>query len=76
MVEAGVLDEAAAERHSAPSHHQGVGAQPVLVLDKVTDRLVPDDLFLLCTDGLSKWYQKGESRKSCAAPPLRLVPQV
>jgi serine/threonine protein phosphatase PrpC len=76
MVEAGVLDEAAAERHSAANViTRAVGAQPVLVLDKVTDRLVPDDLFLLCTDGLSKMVPAREIAEILRSTPLRLVPQ-
>jgi serine/threonine-protein phosphatase Stp1 len=55
MVDAGLLAPEAAEHHPyANVITRAVGTAPELELDKVTDRLIPGDLFLLCTDGLSK----------------------
>ncbi len=55
MVDAGMLTPEAAERHPyANIITRAVGTSPELELDKLTDRLAPDDLFLLCSDGLSK----------------------
>jgi serine/threonine protein phosphatase PrpC len=76
MVEAGVLDEAAAEHHaSANIITRAVGAQPDLVLDKVSDRLAADDLFLLCTDGLSKMVPDREIAELLRGAPLPLIPE-
>jgi len=56
MVDAGELTPMEAERHPrANIITRAVGsAEPDLALDKVTDRLMPGDRFLLCTDGLCK----------------------
>src|SRR5205814_4573754 len=55
MVEAGLLTPEAAEHHPyANVITRAVGTSAELELDKVTDRLAPNDLYLLCTDGLSK----------------------
>lgn len=55
MVEAGLLTPEAAEHHPyANVITRAVGTSAELELDKVTDRLAANDLYLLCTDGLSK----------------------
>ncbi|MDO9708750.1 PP2C family protein-serine/threonine phosphatase [Paracraurococcus lichenis] len=54
MVDAGTLTPEAAEGHphsNVVTRALGVGD---LALEKVTDRLEPNDRFLLCSDGLSK----------------------
>jgi protein phosphatase/serine/threonine-protein phosphatase Stp1 len=61
MVEAGLLDEAEAERHpQANVITRAVGAPGQLDLDKVSDRVLPGDLFLLCSDGLFKALEEPE----------------
>jgi serine/threonine protein phosphatase PrpC len=55
MIDAGLLAPDAAERHPyANVITRAVGTSPLLELDKLTDRLAADDVYLLCTDGLSK----------------------
>ena len=55
MVEAGALRAEDAESHpNANVITRAVGSGDELDLDKVTDRLVPGDRFLLCSDGLCK----------------------
>jgi serine/threonine protein phosphatase PrpC len=55
MVDAGLLDETEAERHpQANVITRAVGAPGDLELDKTSDRILPGDLFLLCSDGLFK----------------------
>ncbi|MBB3896888.1 PP2C family protein-serine/threonine phosphatase [Roseococcus suduntuyensis] len=55
MVDSGLLAEAEAERHPhANVITRAVGQEGEVVLDKVADRLLPGDQFLLCSDGLFK----------------------
>ena len=55
MVDDGTLSEAEAEAHpQANVITRAVGARGELVLDKVSDRILPGDVFLLCSDGLFK----------------------
>jgi protein phosphatase/serine/threonine-protein phosphatase Stp1 len=55
MVEAGAIRAEDAESHpNANVITRAVGSGDELELDKVTDRLVPGDRFLLCSDGLCK----------------------
>jgi serine/threonine protein phosphatase Stp1 len=55
MVEAGAIRAEDAESHpNANVITRAVGSGDELDLDKVTDRLVPGDRFLLCSDGLCK----------------------
>ncbi|HEV7456591.1 MAG TPA: protein phosphatase 2C domain-containing protein [Roseococcus sp.] len=55
MVESGLLAEAEAERHPhANVITRAVGQEGDMVLDKVAERLLPGDQFLLCSDGLFK----------------------
>ncbi len=76
MVDAGLLDPAAAERHPlANIVTRAVGAAPELELDKVTDRLAAEDLFLLCSDGLSKMVADAEIAEVLARTPVAAAPQ-
>ncbi len=56
LVDAGVISEAEAEGHPrANVITRAVGVtDDALRLDKVTDRLLPGDRFLLCSDGICK----------------------
>ena len=55
MVDSGLLAEAEAERHPhANVITRAVGQEGEVVLDKVAERLLPGDQFLLCSDGLFK----------------------
>lgn len=75
MVDAGVLSEEEAERHPlANIITRAVGSQPDLELDKVTDRLAANDLFLLCSDGLSKMVPEGEIAAVLAVEPIAHIP--
>src|SRR5262249_8556192 len=75
LIEAGILDPATAEKHAAANViTRAVGAQPELVLDKVVDRLVPNDLFILCTDGLSEMVPQPVLAEIACATPLPQIP--
>lgn len=55
MVDAGLLTPDQAENHPLGNViTRAVGVGPVLELDKATDPLEQDDIFLLCSDGLFK----------------------
>jgi serine/threonine protein phosphatase PrpC len=55
MVDAGMLTPDEAESHPLSNViTRAVGVGPVLELDKATDPLEQDDIFLLCSDGLFK----------------------
>ncbi|MFA5122708.1 PP2C family serine/threonine-protein phosphatase [Zavarzinia sp.] len=55
MVEKGLISAAEAENHPRGNVvTRAVGADDMLMLDKVNDRIQADDVFLLCSDGLSK----------------------
>jgi protein phosphatase/serine/threonine-protein phosphatase Stp1 len=55
MVDAGEIDAAEAERHPrANVITRAVGAAGELVLDKVADRILPGDRYMLCSDGVFK----------------------
>ena len=61
MVDAGLLAPEAAERHPyANVITRAVGTSPNLELDKLTDRIAAGDIYLLCTDGLSKMVSDEE----------------
>jgi len=61
LVDAGLLSAAEAERHPmANVITRAVGAHDDLRLDKITDALAEDDVFLICTDGLSKLVPEAE----------------
>jgi protein phosphatase/serine/threonine-protein phosphatase Stp1 len=68
MVERGVIDEDSAESHPhANVITRAVGADGELDLEKVSARIAPDDLFLLCSDGLFKALPEGEIAAILAA---------
>ena len=55
LVQAGLIDDGDAEAHpQANVITRAVGAHGDLELDKVSARIAPGDLFLLCSDGLFK----------------------
>jgi protein phosphatase/serine/threonine-protein phosphatase Stp1 len=55
MVDAGALTEEEAEAHpQANVITRAIGARGELQLDKLSDRILPGDVFLLCSDGLFK----------------------
>ena len=61
MVESGMLAPDEAEGHpQANIITRAVGSQDALELDKVTGRLQPGDMLLLCTDGLFKALRESE----------------
>lgn len=61
MVDAGSLSEAEAERHPrANVITRAVGGRGELELDKAHGRLLPEDRFLLCSDGLFKELPESE----------------
>ncbi|MBV9734348.1 MAG: serine/threonine-protein phosphatase [Acidisphaera sp.] len=61
LVEAGAITAEQAERHPhANVITRAIGADVELELDKVTDRLLPGDRFLLCSDGVSKTLPEAE----------------
>ena len=60
MVEAGQLREDEAELHpQANVITRAVGQPGAMALDKVADRVLPGDCFLLCSDGLFKALEEG-----------------
>jgi protein phosphatase/serine/threonine-protein phosphatase Stp1 len=55
LVDAGEISEEEALRHPrANVVTRAVGADDDITLDKVVDKLLPGDLFLLCSDGVDK----------------------
>lgn len=55
LVDAGEITQDQALRHPrANVVTRAVGADDAIALDKVVDRLLPNDLFLLCSDGIDK----------------------
>jgi protein phosphatase/serine/threonine-protein phosphatase Stp1 len=61
MVDAGVLTAQEAERHPmANVITRAVGTQDSVALDQISDALAPGDIFLVCTDGLSKMVPEPE----------------
>lgn len=55
MVDKGMITPEQAEHHPRGNVvTRAVGAADTIMLDKVNDRIQPGDLFLLCSDGLSK----------------------
>jgi protein phosphatase/serine/threonine-protein phosphatase Stp1 len=68
LVEAGLIDDSDAESHpQANVITRAVGAQGDLELDKVSARMAPRDLFLLCSDGLFKALPEAEMAALLAA---------
>jgi protein phosphatase/serine/threonine-protein phosphatase Stp1 len=61
LVDQGLLAEADAEGHpQANIITRAIGAEGELELDKVSARIAPGDLFLLCSDGLFKAIPEAE----------------
>jgi serine/threonine protein phosphatase PrpC len=76
MVDAGMLSQEAAEHHPyANIITRAVGTSAELELDKLTDRLATDDIFLLCSDGLSKMVGDDEIAAVLHRTPLTMAPQ-
>ena len=70
LVDSGVIAEEQACKHpNANMITRAVGAEGDLDLDKVSNRLLPGDRFLLCSDGLSKTLPEAELLRVFAAPP-------
>jgi serine/threonine-protein phosphatase Stp1 len=68
MVESGLLAREEAEGHpQANVITRAVGSQDALELDKVSGRLLPGDILLLCTDGLFKALPEAEIAQMLAA---------
>ena len=61
LVDQGLLDAEAAEQHpQANVITRAIGAHGELELDKVSARVAPGDVFLLCSDGLFKALAEAE----------------
>ncbi|HQT63792.1 MAG: protein phosphatase [Acidocella sp. 20-57-95] len=80
LVDSGNLNEADAEHHPhANIITRAVGAEEeTLELDKVIGRVEPGDIFLLCSDGLTKTLSNPElqtllSKQDSVPPPDRLI---
>lgn len=68
LVDAGTLSAADAEAHPQSNIiTRAVGAETDLVLDKVADRLLPGDRFLLCSDGVFKELPEAEIARLVAS---------
>ncbi len=71
LVDSGVIDADAAERHPAANViTRAVGAGDVLDLDLRQGRIEPGDLFLLCSDGLFKALPEREIAAILASNPV------
>lgn len=61
LIEAGVLTPSEAERHPmANAITRAVGTSDSIALDRITDEMAAGDIFLVCTDGLSKMVPADE----------------
>jgi serine/threonine-protein phosphatase Stp1 len=70
LVDAGAISPDDAEKHpNANIITRAVGSEGDLDLDKVTNRLLPGDRFLLCSDGLSKTLPESELAQLLATSP-------
>jgi protein phosphatase/serine/threonine-protein phosphatase Stp1 len=70
LVDAGAISPGDAEKHpNANIITRAVGSEGELDLDKVTNRLLPGDRFLLCSDGLSKTLPESELARLLAMSP-------
>lgn len=71
LVDAGALDAAGAEHHPAKNVlSRAVGTTPDLSLDAVADKIQPDDVFLLCSDGVSGVLNDSEITAALSLPRL------
>jgi serine/threonine protein phosphatase PrpC len=76
MVDAGLLEPELAESHPLGNViTRAVGVHENLELDKVTDQLIPGDVFLLCSDGLSKTADGPDIARILAETELAEAPQ-
>jgi serine/threonine protein phosphatase PrpC len=76
MVDAGLLSPDQAESHPLGNViTRAVGVAPVLELDKVTDPLEQDDLFLLCSDGLFKGMSDEQVALVLGEAPFETIPR-
>jgi serine/threonine protein phosphatase PrpC len=76
MVDAGLLAPYQADNHPLGNIiTRAVGVHPVLHLDKITDPLEQDDIFLLCSDGVTKVVDDGALTKILTETQLSAVPQ-
>lgn len=72
LVDAGVIDAAAAEHHPAKNVlSRAVGTDPDLSLDAVVDTILPDDVFLLCSDGVCGVLNDHEIAAALSQPRLQ-----
>ncbi len=70
MVDSGLITPEQAYSHpSANVITRAVGAEGELDLDKVSNRLMPGDRFLLCSDGLCKTLPEADLVQMLATPP-------
>ena len=71
MVDAGLLLPEKAEHHPHASVIQrAVGVEDVLTLDCVHAKVMPGDVFLLCSDGLTRMVGDAELERSIASRPI------
>jgi protein phosphatase/serine/threonine-protein phosphatase Stp1 len=78
MVEAGLIRPEDAETHpraNVITRAVGAGAE-LLEIDKLSDRVLPGDRFLLCSDGLSKTLPPAEIATLLAVPDAALAPEL
>ncbi|WP_137181635.1 PP2C family serine/threonine-protein phosphatase [Roseomonas sp. AR75] len=78
LVDAGMLHPDEAESHPrANVITRAVGAgEDGLEVDKTSDRVLPGDRFLLCSDGLTKTLPAGEIATLLAVPDAALAPEL
>lgn len=76
MVQAGLLTPEEAEKHpKANVITRAVGASEILNLDVVSDILLTDDKYFLCSDGLNKVMEDNEIEQSLINIPLNNITQ-
>jgi serine/threonine protein phosphatase PrpC len=74
LVDAGLLTQAEAEVHpQANIVTRAVGAHEYLAPDVVQGRILPDDVFVLCTDGLTRAIGEDVMTATLAAEPVEQV---
>jgi len=79
LVDAGLVRPEDAESHpraNVITRAVGAGEGGPLDLDKTTDRVLPGDRFLLCSDGLSKTLPPAEIATLLAVPDPALAPDL